>query len=109
MTSNNGTLSRQNLLAGNIAKSRKVWESENVDRRPLLQRGVMNFQLYNKLLTDWSQGKQLILFPEAGLFPSELVIKCYYQTGIHHPSHDVPRGHGLSRNGRPDRSAYDIT
>ena len=40
----------------------------NVDRRPLLQRGLMNFrlqffQLYNKSLKDWSVGKQLVLFP----------------------------------------------
>ena len=40
----------------------------NVDRRPPLQRGLMNFQLqkfqlYNKLLKDCSLGKQLILFP----------------------------------------------
>ena len=35
----------------------------NVDRRPPLQRGLMNFQLYNlKSLEDWSLGKQLILF-----------------------------------------------
>ena len=40
----------------------------NVDRRPPLQRGLMNFQLpnfqlYNKSLKDWSLGKQLIVFP----------------------------------------------
>ena len=40
----------------------------NVDRRPPLQLGLMNFQvqnfrLYNKSLKDWSLGKQLILFP----------------------------------------------
>ena len=39
----------------------------NVDQRPSLQRGLMNFQLqnfqrYNKLLKDWFRGKQLILF-----------------------------------------------
>ena len=32
------------------------------DRRPSLQRGLMNFQRYNKLLKDWFRGKQLILF-----------------------------------------------
>ena len=31
-----------------------------VDLRPPLQRGVMNFQLYNKSLKDWSLGKQNI-------------------------------------------------
>ena len=41
----------------------------NVDRRPLLQRGLMNFQLIlifsaiYKSLKDWSVGKQLVLFP----------------------------------------------
>ena len=35
----------------------------NVDRRPPLQRGLMNFQLYNKLLKDRFLGKQFILFP----------------------------------------------
>ena len=40
----------------------------NVGRRPLLQRGLMNFQrqffqLYDKSLKDWSVGKQLVLFP----------------------------------------------
>ena len=35
----------------------------NVVRQPLLQRGLMNFQPYNKSLKDWSLGKQLILFP----------------------------------------------
>ena len=40
----------------------------NVDRPPLLQQGLMSFQLqffqlYNKSLKDWSFGKQLVLFP----------------------------------------------
>ena len=35
----------------------------NDDRRPPFQRGLMNFQLYNKSLEDWFLGKQLILFP----------------------------------------------
>ena len=43
MASNNETGSRQNLWAGNIAKS-MTFEAENVDRRPSLQRGLMNFQ-----------------------------------------------------------------
>ena len=34
----------------------------NVDRRPPLQRGLMNFRLCNKSLEDWSLRKQLILF-----------------------------------------------
>ena len=34
----------------------------NVDRRPPLQRGLMNFQLSNKSLKDLSLGGQLILF-----------------------------------------------
>ena len=32
----------------------------NVDLRPPLQRGVMNFQLYNTSLKAWSLGKQNI-------------------------------------------------
>ena len=73
MTSNNETVSRQNLWAGNIAKSmtsesNATLLAANVDRQPPLQRGVMNFQLenfqlYDKSLKDWSLGKQLILFP----------------------------------------------
>ena len=67
------TVSRQNLWAGNILESMTSEGNSalllaNVDRRPLLQPGLMNFQgqnlqLYNKSLTDWSLGKQLILFP----------------------------------------------
>ena len=70
----------------------------NVDRRPLLQLGLMNFklqnfQLYNKSLKDWSLGKQLILFPsnlkcfprrnieilgkQNKLFPEGSAIKCF--------------------------------
>ena len=40
----------------------------NVDRRPLLQRGLVNFQPYNESLKDWSPRKQLILF-ESQCFP----------------------------------------
>ena len=50
-----------------------------VNRRPLSQRGLINFQLYT--LQDWSLGRQLILFPladsrETKLFPSGPVMKC---------------------------------
>ena len=34
----------------------------NADRRPPLQQGLMNFQLYEKSLKDWLLGKQLIFF-----------------------------------------------
>ena len=74
MTSDDETVSRQNLSAGNIAKS-MTSESDgallpaNVDRQPPLQRVLMNFQLQNFQLFDkslkdcWFLGKQLILFP----------------------------------------------
>ena len=72
MTSNDETVSRQNLWAGNIAKSmtsegHSALLPANVDRQPLLQQGLMSFQLqffqlYNKTLKDWSFGKQLVLF-----------------------------------------------
>ena len=65
MTSNNKTVSRRNLWAGNIAKSmtsegNSALLPANVDRRSQLQLGLMNFQLYNKPL---SLGKQSICFP----------------------------------------------
>ena len=52
MTSNNETVSRQNLWADNIAKSiasegNSALLLAHVDRRPPLQRGLMNFQLEN--------------------------------------------------------------
>ena len=67
MTSNNETVSRQNLSADNgadnIAKSitsegNSALLHAHVDRRPPLKRGFMNFQLenfqlYNKSLKDW--------------------------------------------------------
>ena len=45
----------------------------NVDQRPPLQLGLMNFQLqnfqlYNKSLEDWSLGKQSILFLPGPVF-----------------------------------------
>ena len=51
MTSNNETVSRQNLSAGNLAKSMTPKANSallpvNVTQRPLLQQGLMNFQLY---------------------------------------------------------------
>ena len=73
MTSNNETVSRQNLWAGNITKTmtsegKSALLPASVDRRPPLQRGLMNFQLQNfplnnKSLKDWSLGKQFVLFP----------------------------------------------
>ena len=53
--SRNETVSRQNLWAGNIAKSmtsevNNAMLPANVDRRPPFQRGLTNFQLYNKSL-----------------------------------------------------------
>ena len=63
MTSNNETVSRQNLRAGSIAKSMtskgiSALLTANDDRPTPLQRGLMNFRLYNKSLKDWSLGKQ---------------------------------------------------
>ena len=73
MTSINGTVSRQNLWAGNITKSMTSEGNiallpADVYRRLPLQ-GLMNFQLqnfqlYNKSLKDRSVGRQLILIPE---------------------------------------------
>ena len=59
------------LFPAKISEQAKFMTSEgnsallpaNVDRRPPLQRGLMNFQLYNKLLKDRFLGKQFILFP----------------------------------------------
>ena len=67
MTSNNKTVSCQNLWVGNITKSmmsegNSTLLPTNVDQRPLLWRGLMNFQLYNKPLKDLSLEEQLILF-----------------------------------------------
>ena len=63
MTSNNETVSRQNLRADSIAKSmtskgNSALFTANDDRPTPLQRGLMNFLLYNKSLKDWSLGKQ---------------------------------------------------
>ena len=79
MTSNNETVSRRNIWAGNIAKSmtsecNSALLPANVDRRAPLQRGLMNFelqnfQLYNKSLKDWSLGKQSICSPRISMFP----------------------------------------
>ena len=69
MTSNNETVSCQNLWAGNVAKN--LWHHRvtiqwllpvSVDQWPLLRRGLMTFQLenfqqYEKSLKDWSLGK----------------------------------------------------
>ena len=62
MTSISETVSRQNLWAGNIAKS-MMSESNSAllpvkfNRRPLLQRGLMNFQLQNFQLYNKSHIK----------------------------------------------------
>ena len=71
--SNNETLSRQNLQVGITAKSMTPSEGNsvllptNVDRRPPLLRGLMNFHSFKIssyiLSQDWSFGKQLSLFP----------------------------------------------
>ena len=50
----------QNLWCQRVTASALL--PTNVDWRPPLQQGLMNFQLYNKSLKDWSLGKQLILF-----------------------------------------------
>ena len=74
MTSNDETVSRENLSAGIIAKSMTSESNSallpaNVDRQPPLQRvlknfQLKNFQLYDKSLKDcWFLGKQLILSP----------------------------------------------
>ena len=56
-----------NSLSGqhckNLSSVHSALLPANVDRRPPLQRGLMNFQLYNKLLKDRFLGKQFILFP----------------------------------------------
>ena len=59
MTSNNETVSRQNLWTGNIAKSMTSESNATM----LMNFQLENFQLYDKSLKDWSLGKQLILFP----------------------------------------------
>ena len=101
MKSDTKTVSRQNLWAGNIAKSMTsdgniALLPANVDRRPLFLRDSMNFllqkfQLYNKSLKDRSLGKQLILFPsnlnvsrggfwgnKINCFPREQSLRVYY-------------------------------
>ena len=62
MTTKNETVFRQNLSAGNIAKSMTSDGNRrssalllaNVKRRSPIQRRLMNFQLYNKSLEGWS-------------------------------------------------------
>ena len=66
MTFNNETVSRQNLLAGNIAKSttsegNSALLPANVDQRPPLQRGLINFPLQNFQLYNKSLLKRLVL------------------------------------------------
>ena len=73
MTSNNETVSPQNLWVGNIAKSmtsegNNALLPANVDHLSLLQGGLMNssfqkFPAIYKSQKDWSFRKQLILFP----------------------------------------------
>ena len=55
VTYNNETVSRQNLLAGNIAKSMTSEDNSallpaNVDRQPPLQRSLMSFQIIWRLV-----------------------------------------------------------
>ena len=69
MTSNNETVSHQNLCAGNTAKStmsegNSALLPADVDQRLPLQQDLgyfqrQNFQLYHKSLKDWSLRKQL--------------------------------------------------
>ena len=79
MTSKNETISRQDLWVRNIAAISMTSEGNSallpadVDRPLPLQRGLMNFQLYNISLKDWSLWKQLILFP---LNLNVSVVKC---------------------------------
>ena len=96
MTSNNETVSSQNLWAGDIAKSmtsegNSALLHANVDWRPPFQRGFMNFLLYNKSLKDRSLRKQLILFPsnlnvsqkkKINCFPRDQSLSDYYYTMI---------------------------
>ena len=76
MTSNNETVPAeisvqeilQTLLDSMTSAGNSAPLPANIDRRPPLQRGLMNFllqnlQLYNKSFQDKSLGKQLALFP----------------------------------------------
>ena len=76
MTSNNETVSRHNLWAGNIAKSmtsegKSALLPANVDARPPPQRGLMNssFEIFSSTTNHWSLGKLLILLPRIPVFP----------------------------------------
>ena len=78
-------LSRQNLWAGNIAKSimskgKRALLPTIVDQRPLFQRGLMNlqlekFQLYNKSLNDLSFGKQVTFVSRGGPAPIQETLR----------------------------------
>ena len=77
MTSNNETVSRQNLWAGNIAKSTtsegnkallptylRMLTAHKIYFYKFVHEKVLLWGLYNKSLKDWFLGeKQLILFP----------------------------------------------
>ena len=75
MISINETVSRQNLWVGNVAKSmtsegNSALLPANVDLRPPLQQGLINFQLYNKSLKDCHSGNSQFCFPqESQSFP----------------------------------------
>ena len=63
MTSDNETVSAKISKVGNITKCmtsecNSGLSFANADRQPPLQRGLMNFQLYNKSLKDCSLGKR---------------------------------------------------
>ena len=88
MTSNNETVSRQNLWASNIAKcmtseGNSALLPANVDQRPPLQRGLMNFQLYKKtgisMFSSVSPRKTL-RFQENKIvcFPLDQSLRIYY-------------------------------
>ena len=56
----------------------------NVGQRPLLQRGLMNFQPYNESLKDCSLRKQLILFESqclSGINIKDQSLNVYYARG----------------------------
>ena len=72
MKSNDETVSRQNLRAGNIAKSmtsegNSAMFLANVDRRPPLQRGLLNFHFPHFQVS--ASGNIEILEEQNCLFP----------------------------------------
>ena len=96
------------LFSANIATSLTSESNSallplNVDRRPPLQRGLMNFQLqnvqlYNKSPTDWSRGKELVLFPRISMFPEEEPRKTWRFSG--NKINCFPRDQNIVKYGR---------